>query len=41
MKYFTASADDFAERLGKVIGDAFASLIYLSIIVLMFSVFLR
>jgi hypothetical protein len=40
MGYFDET-DARPERLGKIVGDAFAALVYLSIGVLMFTVFLR
>ena len=40
MPYFDPTQDR-ASRQGKIVGDALAALVFLSVVVLMFSVFLR
>jgi len=40
MKY-SNPADDKAERIGKIIGDCLAALVYLSVVVLLIYQFMR
>ena len=40
MRYFDGT-EDAATRQGKIVGDTFAALVYLFVIALMFTVFVR
>ena len=41
MAYFDENTTEWPEQLGKVIGDAFSALVFISVVVLMITIILR